>query len=183
MNWYKMQILFFCLDYNSLARIDRLGEVIDAQDATKVMIDHHLYPDNFADFVLSDTSASSTCELIFDFICLMDEKSKLDLDIGEAIYTGILTDTGSFKYSTSAKLFHIVAELKEIGIDDNRIQDRIFNCQDEKRLRLLGHCLFHRMEILEEYNTGIIWLTRKDYEFYNIQRGDTEGIVNYFADA
>jgi phosphoesterase RecJ-like protein len=171
--------VIFCLDFNSLDRIDKVGELIAPAKAQKVMIDHHLYPENFADYMLSDTQASSTCELIYVFIDLLEDKKNIDLTIAESIFTGILTDTGSFKYSTSGKLFRIVGELLDKGVDDKRIQDLVFNCLREKHLRLLGHCLTNRMEILEEYKTGIITLTKDDYARYEIQRGDTEGIVNY----
>ena len=86
---------------------------------------------------------------------------------------------GPFKYSTSAKLFRIVAQLLEAGVDDYLLQDLIFNSMNEKQLRLLGHCLYNRMEILDEYRTGIIILTKEDYTNYDIKRGDTEGVVNY----
>ena len=171
--------IIFCLDFNSLDRIDKVGELIAPTKSVKVMIDHHLYPEDFADFILTDTSASSTCELIYDFISLLEDKQNIDQIVSECIFTGILTDTGSFKYGTSGKLFRIVGELLERGVDDQKIQDLVFNSLKEKHLRLLGHCLNHRMEILEEYNTGIITLTKDDYARYEIQRGDTEGIVNY----
>ncbi|MEM6963737.1 MAG: bifunctional oligoribonuclease/PAP phosphatase NrnA [Bacteroidota bacterium] len=175
----KKADLIFSLDYNALERVDKMGEVIAPLPCKKVLIDHHLYPENFADFVLSDTTASSTCELIYDFIGLLGEKKNIDVLIGECLMTGILTDTGSFKYSTSPKLFRIVADLLERGVDDYTLQDVIFNSLTEKQLRLLGHVLDNRMEILPEYKTGIFTLTKKDYEFFDIQRGDTEGIVNY----
>ena len=171
--------MIFCLDYNSLERIDKMGEAIAATDSTRVMIDHHLYPDEFCDFMMSDISASSTCEMVFDFIGMMQDKDRIDKDTAEALLTGILTDTGSFKYATSPKLFRIVAELTEMGADDYKLQDLIFNALSEKSLRLLGHCLANRMEILPEYKTGIIWLTKEDYETFDIKRGETEGIVNY----
>lgn len=171
--------LIFCLDFNSLSRIDRLGEYIENSNTDLAMIDHHLEPDIQTVFQISDTTASSTCELVYDFIEMMEMKNDLDVQIGECLFTGILTDTGSFKYATSPKLFRIVADLIERGVDDYKIQDLIFNAQTEKRLRLLGHCLANRMEILPEFHTGIIYLTRNDYDHFNIQRGDTEGIVNY----
>lgn len=171
--------LIFILDYNDLERVDKMGEVISPLKSPRVMIDHHLYPDSIADFVLSDTTASSTCELVFDFIHLLGDRQLMDHKIGDALMTGIMTDTGSFKYSTSPKLFRVVADLLEIGVDDVRLQDLIFNSQEEKHLRLLGHCLYNRMEILEEFYTGIITLTKEDYETFGIQRGDTEGVVNF----
>ena len=177
--WLQHADIIFVLDYNDLERVDRMGEIIAPLPCVKVMIDHHLYPESFADYVLSDTSASSTCELIYDFLGMMGHLNKIDLRVGDSIFTGILTDTGSFRYSTSPKLFRIVADLIERGVDDVRLQDLVFNCMDEKHLRLLGHCLYNRMEILEEFYTGIITLSKEDYEKYAISRGDTEGIVNY----
>lgn len=171
--------IIFCLDFNALDRIDKVGEIIDKHNCLKVMIDHHLYPENFVDYIISDTTASSTCEMVFDFIADLGHKHFMTHKIGDCLFTGILTDTGSFKYSTSAKLFRIVADLLELGVDDYMLQDLIFNSMKEKQLKLLGHCLYNRMEILPEYGTGIIYLTKEDYSTYDIKRGDTEGIVNY----
>ncbi|MEL6972836.1 MAG: bifunctional oligoribonuclease/PAP phosphatase NrnA [Bacteroidota bacterium] len=171
--------IIFCLDFNSLDRIDKTGELVAETRCPKVMIDHHLFPEPFADYVLSETSASSTCELIYDFIHLMGMESELDQVIGECLFTGILTDTGSFKYSNSPKLFRTVAHLLEVGVDDLKLQDLIFNSMEEKQLRILGHCLYNRMEILPEFQTGIITLTKEDYAYFDIQRGDTEGVVNF----
>ncbi|MFK7806888.1 MAG: bifunctional oligoribonuclease/PAP phosphatase NrnA, partial [Saprospiraceae bacterium] len=176
----KTADLIFCLDYNSLSRVDKLGDKIRALgDPELVLIDHHLDPDIQANFIMSVPSASSTCELVYEFVLLMEKELAITVDLAEALLTGILTDTGSFKYSTSPRLFVIVSKLVERGADLTKLQDLIFNSMTEKQLRLLGHCLKHRMEILEEYDTALITLNRKDYEAYDIQRGDTEGIVNY----
>ena len=170
----------FCLDFNALDRIDKVGDILSGQQKlTKILIDHHLHPEGFADFMISDPSASSTCEMVHEFIVSLGDQNLIDRTIGDCLFTGILTDTGSFKYGTSAKLFRIVAKLLELGVDDYELQDLIFNSLDEKHLRLLGHCLHNRMEILPEYQTGIITLTKEDYTELDIQRGDTEGIVNY----
>jgi phosphoesterase RecJ-like protein len=170
--------VIFCLDFNSLDRIDKLGEAVHWRKVPKVLIDHHLDPENFADFLISDTSASSTCELVYQFICDLGDKSMITPNVAECLYTGMMTDTGSFKYATNPRLFRQCAELKELGLDDYRIQDSIFNSQTEKQLRLLGHALSNRMEILPEFNTAIVHLTKQDYADFDIQRGDTEGIVN-----
>jgi bifunctional oligoribonuclease and PAP phosphatase NrnA len=172
--------IIFCLDYNSLSRVDKMGEVIESIESPElVVIDHHLDPDIRADYVMSVPSASSTCELVYEFILLMEKPLAIHIDVAEAILTGILTDTGSFKYSTTPRLFEIVARLVERGADLTKLQDLIFNTMTEKQLRLLGHCLKQRMEIFPEFKTALITLNRKDYEMYDIQRGDTEGIVNY----
>lgn len=174
----RAEIAFY-LDFNSIDRIDKLGEFLQTLNLRSIMIDHHLYPEPAADYIISDTSASSTCEMIYDFICALGDKNSIDRLIGDCIYTGIVTDTGSFKYNTSPKLFRMVSELVELGVDDYELQDLITNNLNEKQLRLLGHCLHNRMEILPEYKTGIIALTKEDYATFDIQRGDTEGIVNY----
>lgn len=175
----KAAQVIFILDYNSLDRVDKMGEMISYAKCPKIMIDHHLDPEPCADFIFSDTTSSSTSEMVYDFITALGDRHRIIPLVGENLYVGIVTDTGSFKFSTSPKVFRVVADLVDLGVNDVKLQDLIFNCQYEKHLRLLGHCLYNRMEILPEFNTGIIWLTKKDYESFDIQRGDTEGIVNY----
>lgn len=172
--------LFIFLDFNSLDRIDKLGDHLRDLPAKRLLIDHHLFPDPIADFSISESEASSTCELVYRFIEGMGDRDKINPNtVGKCIYTGIVTDTGSFRYATTPQVFRIAADLVERGTDDASVQDMIFNSQKEKNLRLLGHCLTHRMEFLPEYKTALIWLSRKDYETFDIRRGDTEGIVNY----
>ncbi len=169
----------FCLDFNGLDRVDKLGVVIAESNAKKIMIDHHLDPEPFVDHLFSDTDASSTCELVYIFIEDMADTALIDRDIGDCLFTGLITDTGSFKYNTRAKTYEVAAALKNKGVDDYFLNDKIENNLKEKNLRLLGHCLANRMEIIPEYGVGLIYLTKKDYADFNIQRGDTEGIVNY----
>jgi phosphoesterase RecJ-like protein len=171
--------MFVFLDFNSLSRIDKMGEFVRELPGRRLLIDHHLYPENMADYIFSETSASSTCELVYRFILAAGMGQKINPKVGECIYTGLVTDTGSFKHATNAEVFRIAADLIDRGVDDTYVQNKIFNSLKEKHLRLLGHCLASRMEILPEYRTGLIWLTKKDYEEFGIQRGDTEGIVNY----
>jgi phosphoesterase RecJ-like protein len=171
--------LFFFLDFNALSRIDRIGDFIKDLPGYKVMIDHHLYPDEIAQTMISEPEASSTCEMIYRFIETMGDVVKIDPVIGKCIYTGIVTDTGSFRHATNPQVFRIVGNLVERGTDDLAVQDMIFNSQKEKNLRLLGHCLSNRMEYWPEFRTALIWLSKKDYDTFSIQRGDTEGIVNY----
>lgn len=174
----RMGMVFY-LDFNSLERIDKMGEITGPMNVPKVLIDHHLLPEPIADFDLHSTLASSTSELVYDFIKLLGYERLISKELAECLFTGILTDTGSFKYSTSPKLFRLVGDLLERGVDDVRIQNLVFNSLDEKHLRLLGHILNNRMEVLPEFRTGIITLTKQDYEDFSISRGDTEGLVNY----
>ena len=170
--------IIFCLDFNSLDRIDKLGEAVHFKKCVKVLIDHHLDPENFADYVISDTAASSTCELVYEFISDLGDKDLINANVASCLYTGMMTDTGSFKYATNPRIFRQCSEMKSLGLDDYTIQDNIFNSLTEKQLRLMGHALANRMEILPEFKTGIIHLTKQDYADFDIQRGDTEGIVN-----
>lgn len=171
--------LFFILDFNSLDRIDKVAETLHDDNRPRIMIDHHLFPEPVADYMFSDTEASSTCEMIVDFLDMLGHANEIDKEIAECLYTGIITDTGGFKYATSPKLFRIVARLLETGADDYKVQDQIWNSMTEKQLRLLGHCLANRLEIYPEYHTGMIYLTKEDYAHFDIRRGDTEGVVNY----
>ena len=169
------------MDFNSLDRIDKLGEAVEkhAGGAKRVLIDHHLFPQDIADVVVSDTSASSTCELVYRTIVDMGDRDRVTPHIAEALMTGILTDTGGFTYATNPTLFRVVAELFDVGVDNEHLQDVIFNSMSEKQLRLLGHCLANRLEVFPEHEAGLITLNKRDYEHFDIQRGDTEGIVNF----
>jgi phosphoesterase RecJ-like protein len=175
----KWASVVICLDFNALDRIDKVGKLISDNDKECWLVDHHVDPEPFAKIEYSNSSASSTCEMVFEIIHGLDDLIKLGVDGGTCLFTGILTDTGSFKHSTSSRLFKVVSKLKEMGVDDYDIQDRVFNSYSEKRLRLLGHCLANRMELLPELKSGIIHLTKADYDEFDISRGDTEGIVNY----
>jgi phosphoesterase RecJ-like protein len=171
--------LFFFLDFNAYNRIDKMGDYVRELPGKRVLIDHHLYPEPLADFMYSEPEASSTCELVYRFITGIGDGQKVNPTVAQCLYTGIVTDTGSFRYATNSRVFRITADLIDRGLDDTRVQDMIFNSQKEKNLRLLGHCLANRMEYYPEYHTALIWLSKKDYEDFNIQRGDTEGIVNH----
>jgi phosphoesterase RecJ-like protein len=171
--------MIFCLDFNGLDRVDKLGENIQNSKAKKVLVDHHLDPEPFTDLQFSDTSASSTSELIYKLIVDLGLKSRITPGIGECIFTGLITDTGSFKYGTRPYTYEVAGQLKSIGVDDYYIADKIYNTQNEKQLRLLGHSLANRMEVVDDYGYAMITLTKKDYQDFNIQRGDTEGIVNF----
>ena len=171
--------MMFFLDFSSLDRIDKIGELVIDKKVTKVHIDHHIDPEPIADYVLSDTTSSSTSELVFKFLDELDSNKEMDEDIAKCIMTGIITDTGSFRYSTTSRTFKVASELMKYNLDLNFIQNKIHNSLSEKQIRLLGHALNKRLEIIPQFHTGIITLTKKDYQDFDIQRGDTEGLVNY----
>lgn len=177
----KKASVIVCVDFNGLDRIDKLGEEVNqVKDSKKVvLIDHHLDPEPFADVVYSDPSASSTCQLIYKLAQMCDWTGHIDAETAACLYAGILTDTGSFHHGTTESAFEVSAKLIGHGVDGEEVHDLIFRNQTEKQLRLLGHCLANRMEIIPAIRTGIIWLNKQDYEKFAIDRGDTEGIVNH----
>ncbi len=171
--------IIFSLDYNSLSRIDDMGSIIKAAKAYKVMIDHHLDPEDFCHAMLSDTSASSTCQLVYEWVVQMGGKEEMTLDSLTSLYVGLLTDTGGFRYATSPRLFRIAADMLEKGVDNNKLTDLVFNAYTVKSFNLLAYCISDRLELLDDCNTGIISLSQEDYKKYNIRRGDLEGVVNF----
>lgn len=171
--------IIFSLDYNTLGRLEQMQGIVRNSKAYKVMIDHHLDPADFCQAMLSDTTASSTCELIYRFIEILGDLDALNTDILNALYVGILTDTGGLRYATSSRLFRIVADMLERGVDNNKLTDLVFNAYTVKRFDLLGFCISQRLEYLEDCNTGIIALSQADHKKYNIRRGDLEGVVNF----
>ena len=170
----------FCLDYNSLDRVDKMGEAIAASKAKIVLIDHHLYPDSFAHITISEPEeVRSTCELMYKVFKEADWLSALNVDTLDSLLVGIITDTCSFKFSLNAMTLLHTSEIVAQGGDIKYVQDRLNNHEQEKWLKLLGHCLSNRMIIYPDLKSGLIYLSKKDYLDFNIQRGDTEGIVNY----
>lgn len=171
--------LIFCLDFNALHRIQELGKLVAKSKAVKILIDHHLEPESFPDYVLHNVKASSTAELVYEFIDLLGEKELIDNDIAAGLYTGLLTDTGSFQYaSTTPKVHRIVADLMEIGLDTFYVYDRIFNQSELGRIQFFGFSWLERMEILESIGAGIIAINQEDQKKYSLKKGDTEGLVN-----
>ncbi|PTQ92685.1 phosphoesterase RecJ-like protein [Mucilaginibacter yixingensis] len=173
--------LVFCLDFNTLSRINELGEVIRAAKAHKVMIDHHLEPEDFDDYRYWDINACATAQLIYTFITeeLHGEKY-INKDVAECLYTGIMTDSGSFRFpGTTSAVHRIVANLMDAGAVNWRIHELVYSNSSEERLRFLGHCLSEKLEVLHEFNTAVITVTSEELGRYHVKTGDTEGVVNY----
>jgi phosphoesterase RecJ-like protein len=173
--------MVFCLDFNVLHRTKHMEQPLLAANCTKILIDHHEQPqaDAFT-YGISDTTKSSTCEMVFDFIVNSGHKDKLNKEIAECLYTGVMTDTGSFRFpATKASVHRMIADLKDIGLEHTRVHDNIYDNFLENRLRFIGYALVNRMEVLYEYNTALMYITRADLQRYTIKTGDTEGLVNY----
>lgn len=173
--------LVFCLDFNALSRINEMGEVVREAKAKKVMIDHHLEPEGFDDYRHWSINACATAQLVYDFIVtVMKEPSLINKDVATCLYTGIMTDSGSFRFpTTTPQVHHIVADLISRGAENAKIHQLVYDNFSQSRLRFLGYCLLNKLEVFEEFNTAFISVTRDELIEYGIETGDTEGLVNY----
>jgi len=172
--------LIVLLDFNHANRLGEAEELVKASRAKKVLIDHHLDPEDFTDIAISDTTKCSTAELVHEIICSMNgDKAFSDKPYSEAIYVGIITDTGNFEHgSYSSRTFRIVADLIETGLEKEKILDRVYNNYSADRLKLQGFALNSRMVVIPEFKTAYISLSREDLKAHNHVKGDTEGFVN-----
>ncbi len=171
--------LICCLDFNALHRIDRLAPLIASAKGAKVLIDHHLDPEDFADVVISHPEMSSTCILLYRLICDMGWKRRINRRIGECIYTGMMTDTGNFTYnSCHPYLYEAIAHLVSLGVDKDRIYNEVCNSNTVNRLRLNGYALAEKMQVYDSHRCAVITLTRDELNRYHYERGDTEALVN-----
>lgn len=172
--------LIFCLDFNHTDRTGDLANVFKALKSPKIVIDHHLDPEGFEDYALRDASAAATAELIYRLIAEMNDLDLIDAFIGTCLYTGILTDSGSFRFSsTTAHLHRIAAHLLEVGIDHTKIHEKIYDSFTVNSLRFFGHCFYNRLHVFHEYRTAIIEVTKRDMETFDITKHQTEGLVNF----
>ncbi len=172
--------LIFTLDFNNYSRLEGLGQLLQSSTAKKVIIDHHQQPDNYADLYYHDVKACSTCELVYEFIVGLGGKKLIDKHIAACLYTGIMTDTGSFRFdSVTPKTHLILADLLSTGLKPSDIHTSIYDTYSESRVKLLGYCLTEKMVVIPELQTAYISLSEKELKRFNHQKGDTEGIVNY----
>lgn len=169
----------FCLDFNRLSRINQFGEVIHQLSCDKIMIDHHLDPEEFYTYAFWDTRASSTCELISDFAKKFDAYD-MNVDTATCLYTGMMTDTGHFQYAnTTPHTLKTASELLALGVDQVAIRERIFDGFSADRSRLFGYCLHQKMQLLAGGQVALIDLSADELKEFNVQTGDTEGLVNF----
>jgi phosphoesterase RecJ-like protein len=172
--------LIFCMDYNGLGRVKLFTDQLRAADATRILIDHHVQPENEFDLIFSEIGVSSTSELLYQIIGEAGLISGITKEMAECFFVGIMTDTGSFSFACNRpETFEIAANLIRTGMNVERVHRMVYDTYSESRMRLLGHCLAANMKVLPEFATAYIWLTKEDLEKYDYQQGDTEGVVNY----
>jgi len=171
----------FCLDFNTLSRTKQMAPVIEAMSCVKILIDHHQQPEEAAfTYGISDVTKSSTSEMVYDFIVNSGHRNSVNLAMAECLYAGVIGDTGSFRFAAATGSVHtMVAHLKETGFNHTQVHENIYDNFLENRLRFIGMALLHRMEIMYEYNTALIAITKNDLLKFDIKTGDTEGLVNY----
>jgi len=171
--------IIFTLDFNAFHRTGEMEHTLAKLTAPFIMIDHHQKPDDYAAFMYSDTTFGSTCEMVYNFISFLDKKEDLDKTIATCIYTGILTDSGSFRFpGTTGNTHRIIAELIDLGVENTQIPVLLFDNSSYSRLQLLGRAL-QNMKIFEAHKTSYMSLTQAELDSFDYVKGDTEGIVNY----
>jgi phosphoesterase RecJ-like protein len=169
----------FTLDFNALHRVGEMETVLEKLTAPFIMIDHHQKPDDYATYTYSDVAFGSTCEMVYNFISFLDKKQDLDKTIATCIYTGILTDSGSFRFpKTTGTTHRIIAELIDLGVENTVIPTLLFDNSSYNRLQLLGRAL-QNMKVMMDHKTSYTSLTQEELNSFDYIKGDTEGIVNY----
>lgn len=172
--------LIVCLDFNDFGRVKYMQPLLAGATQEKILIDHHLFPAAYFTYGMSDPDKSSTCEMVYDFINLMGDNALIDATIGTCIYTGTMTDTGSFRFPVTTSAVHLmIADLIGKGVKHSLIHEQVYDSWTEKRMRFLGMVLKDNMEIFRDRSAGLIAISQQDMQNYGIQTGDTEGLVNY----
>ncbi len=172
--------IMICVDFNEVARAGKLAKKVEQFSKTKILIDHHPHPTGFCDYTISEPQYSSTAELINDVVHITGLNRFMSVNAAEALYTGILTDTGSFNHNTSdPNTFKVVSELVALGVDTQKIQSEVYHNFSTDRMRLLGYCLNKKMQVFPEYRAALISITKKELKEFNFKIGDSEGFVNY----
>ena len=171
----------FCLDFNIFHRTKTMTEKLKELSCIKILIDHHQEPDSASfDYGVSDVLKSSTCEMVYDFIVDSGHGDKIDEDISECIYAGVISDTGSFRFPAAhAGVHRLVADLKSRGLQHSKVHENLFDNFLENKLRFTGHVLLNRMQVFYEYNTALVAIPKSDLLKFHIKTGDTEGLVNF----
>jgi phosphoesterase RecJ-like protein len=171
--------LLICCDFNKLSRQDALGNVVGNATCDKVLIDHHQFPDNFTNLMFSFPKMSSTCELVFRLICAMGLFEDVNIDCATCLATGIITDTRNLSVNCDdPELYIIMYELLSKGVDKKRIIREALEVSSIDAFRLKSFALSDRLQLIPEYKTAVITLSKEDLQRFNYEKGDTEGLVN-----
>lgn len=172
--------LIFCLDFNDLNRVKNLEIPLTEATAPRILIDHHMFPKDVWSYGMSAPEKSSTCEMVYDFINMAGDNALINTDLASCLYTGTMTDTGSFRFpSTSGNVHRMIGDFLDRGLQHAPIHEAINDNWSEKRMRFIGYMLIERMEIFHKYSAGLISISRDDLKLFGLSTGDTEGLVQY----
>lgn len=172
--------LIFTLDFNDLKRVGKMADILEKSRKPMAMIDHHLHPKDYAVYMKSDTASCSTAQLIYEFIAELGDEELIDKKIGEGIYCGIMTDSGSFRFPSVSHETHLIAaNLIRKGVDHAAIHQKVYDVNSLNRLHLLGYALNEKLEVLQNLPVAVIALSKEEIERFKPKKGDTEGLVNY----
>lgn len=179
-NMLETTDLLFCLDFSGFSRIKHMEKKAKSISAKIALVDHHLNPEIQPDYNFWNDHAAATAELIYDLIMALDGEAAIDQEIAECLYAGIMTDTGSFKHSsTTSKIHRTVAHLIDLGADVNKVSRLIYDTNSLNRLRFMGHALVDRLKVDEAARVAYFVISENDFKQFQLKQGDTEGLVNY----
>lgn len=172
--------LLFCLDFSGFSRIKQMKAKAESVTCKVALIDHHLNPEIKPDFNFWNDTSAATAELVYDLLLDLSGREKITKDIAEALYAGIMTDTGSFKHgSTTSKIHRTVADLIDLGADVTKVSRLIYDTNSIERLRFMGHALAQRLKVDAAARVAYFVIEPGDFNAFNLKQGDTEGLVNY----
>lgn len=172
--------IIFCLDFNDFSRTKGLETSLASAIQPKLLIDHHMFPKPVWDWGTSEPEKSSTCEMVYDYINQCGDNTLIDLNIATCLYTGVMTDTGSFRYPVTTGAVHrMIADLKDRGLVHAPIHEAVFDSWSANRMRFVGYTLIEKMVLFPQWQAGLITIARKDLKLFNLTTGDTEGLVQY----
>ncbi len=176
----KSADVVFCLDFNALSRLENLGEVIKKSSAIKIMIDHHQQPEDFAAITFSDVKYCATSEMLYDIIAGLNQTDLIDSRIAECLYVGLATDNGFFQFNNTTPNAHTVAAaLIAKGAKPDYVSEKVNNVLRETRLRFFGYCLNEKLKLVNGGKVAYILVSQAEIKKFNLQAGDSEGLVNY----
>ena len=171
--------IIFTLDFNDLSRTGNMENALKKSNSIKIMIDHHQQPDDFAKYMFSEVGMSSTAEMVYHFIDMLDDVNLIDADIATCLYVGVMTDTGSFKFASTTSTTHqVIAKLIEKGANNTEIHKAVYDTNSYQRIQLLGRAL-NNLKVIPEARAAYITLSQNELNTFNFKKGDTEGFVNY----
>lgn len=181
-SWLEEADLIFCMDFNDFHRAEKLEPFLTNAKAKKILIDHHLNPEeSLFDLVFSKIDISSAAELTYHILMhtsvIGNNVHKLPINSARALMTGMITDTNNFANSVYPSTYNMASSLLEAGVDRDKLISKLYHKQSENRIRLMAYLLLNKLTITN-YGVAYMILDKETIKNYNIEEGETEGFVN-----